>query len=59
VCSSDLPEYYLKSFKRTVTQLEAFLSEKEDLKGLLEIVPHNPESFYWNGAADVLQEYFP
>jgi len=53
------PEYYLKSFKRTVTQLEAFLSEKEDLKGLLEIVPHNPESFYWNGAADVLQEYFP
>lgn len=53
------PTFYIKSFKRTVTQMEAFLSDYDDLESLLKRVPHNPDSFYWNGASDVLEEHFP
>ncbi len=53
------PTFYIKSFKRTVTQMEAFLSDYDDLKSMLKRVPHNPDSFYWNGASDVLEEHFP
>ena len=53
------PKFYLKSFKRTVSQMEAFLSDYDDLESMLKRAPHNPDSFYWNGAEDVLQQYYP
>lgn len=53
------PTFYLKSFKRTVSQMEAFLSDYDDLESMLKRAPHNPDSFYWNGAEDVLQQYYP
>ena len=53
------PTFYIKSFKRTVKQMEAFLSDYDDLESMLKRVPHNPDSFYWNGASDVLEEHFP
>tara|TARA_B100001057_G_scaffold108879_1_gene106759 strand:+ start:182 stop:1003 length:822 start_codon:yes stop_codon:yes gene_type:complete len=53
------PTFYLKSFKRTVKQMEAFLSDYDNLETMLQRAPHNPDSFYWNGAEDVLQEYYP
>lgn len=55
----DDPTFYLKSFKRTVKQMEAFLSDYDDLESMLKRVPHNPDSFYWHGAEDVLREYYP
>ena len=55
----DDPTSYLKSFKRTVMQMEAFLSDYDDLESMLKRAPHNPDSFYWNGAEDVLQQYYP
>jgi len=55
----DDPTFYLKSFKRTVKQMEAFLSDYDDIESMLERAPHNPDSFYWHGAEDVLREYYP
>ncbi|MGB1189889.1 MAG: PD-(D/E)XK nuclease family protein, partial [Pseudomonadales bacterium] len=43
------PEYYLASFKRTVTQLERLLRLSDDSRDIIQAIPHNPDSFYWNG----------
>ena len=52
------PDYYLDIFKRTIISLEALLSVSSDKAELLKIIPHNPDSFYWNGAEEVAAELY-
>lgn len=53
------PTEYIDLAKQTVRRLEAFLSLNSDSDKLLEAVPHNPTSFYWNNANDIRQNIFP
>ena len=43
-------DYYLASFKRTVTQLEKLLRLSNDSRDIIAALPHNPDSFYWSDA---------
>jgi len=52
------PTYFLAQFKRTVANLEKLLSghTKEDL---IAMIPHNPDSFYWNEAEQIKDLLYP
>ena len=42
-------DVHLETIKGQVKRLEKFLSLSDDPKILASVVPHNPNSFYWNG----------
>jgi len=52
--------FYLESFKKTVVQMEAFLSLSDDTDKLMRAIPHDPDTFYWRGgnAEELLQKYY-
>ena len=51
-------EYYLNLFKRTVISMEKMLNKFQTKEEMLECVPHNPDSFYWNEAAHIAAELY-
>jgi len=56
--SDDDAAKYLKIFKQSVTQLEAFLSLSDDSNRLIAATPHNPDTFYWNNAEEIAKKFF-
>ena len=52
--------FYLESFKKTVVQMEAFLSLSDDTDKLMRAIPHDPDTFFWKGgnADELLQKYY-
>lgn len=52
------PEYYLASFKKTITQMEKLLRLSDDKQELIDAIPHNPDSFYWNDAQEIRQKFY-
>lgn len=51
-------EYYLASFKRTVTQLEKLLRLSNDSRDIIAALPHNPDSFYWSDAQEIAAQFY-
>lgn len=47
----------LAKVKKQVIRLEAFLRHC-DKETALQIIPHNPESFYWRGSEDLRNEFY-
>ena len=56
--SDDDAAKYLKIFKKSVTQLEAFLSLSDDSNTLISAIPHNPDSFYWSNADEIAASFY-
>ena len=56
--SDDDAAKYLKIFKKSVQQMEAFLSLSSDSNELIAATPHNPDSFYWNNAEEIATQFF-
>ena len=54
----DNPTEYLASFKRTITQMERLLRLSSDKNVLIQAVPHNPDSFYWNDAQEIATKFY-
>ena len=52
------PVYYLASFKKTITQMEKLLRLSDDKQELIDAIPHNPDSFYWNDAQEIRQKFY-
>lgn len=50
--------FYLKQFKRTIVQMEAFLRLSDDTETLIQALPYDPGSFYWNNAEDIAKEIY-
>lgn len=52
------PDFYIAMYKRTLRNLEKLLSAhtKEEL---LSMIPHNPDTFYWNDADAIRAELYP
>ena len=48
----------LKLAKQKIIRLERFLRHVPDAETAASIIPHNPNSFYWNGAEDLAQQHF-
>jgi len=53
----DVDETLAKA-KQKIIRLERFLNFVPDAKTAMQIVPHNPNSFYWSGAQDIAAEHF-
>ena len=56
--SDDDAAKYLKIFKKSVQQLEAFLSLSDDSNTLISAIPHNPDSFYWSNADEIKASFY-
>mgnify|MGYP001233254766 CR=1 FL=1 len=56
--SDDDAAKYLKIFKKSVQQLEAFLSLSDDSNTLINAIPHNPDSFYWSNADEIAASFY-
>ncbi len=56
--SDDDAAKYLKIFKKSVTQLEAYLSLSNDSTTLINAIPHNPDSFYWYNADEIAASFY-
>jgi hypothetical protein len=56
--SDDDAAKYLKIFKKSVIQMEAFLSLSDDSNRLIAATPHNPDTFYWNNAEEISKKFF-
>ena len=52
------PTEYLASFKQTIIQLEKFLRLSSDPKVLIDALPYNPDSFYWNDAQEIATKFY-
>jgi len=54
----DNPDFYIASFKRTIRNLDRLLTAhtREELLGM---IPHNPDSYYWNDADAIRAELYP
>ena len=50
--------FYLAHFKRTVRNLERLLNA-HTREELIDMIPHNPDSFYWNDADHIRAELYP
>lgn len=51
-------EFYLSSFKNTVTQLEALLNLSTDSRDIIRALPYNPDSFYWSDEAEIAAQFY-
>ena len=49
---------FLKIFKRTVVQMEALLNLSENSQDIIQALPHNPDTFYWNNAEEIAQTFY-
>lgn len=52
------PRAILDQTKIQIQRLNDFLMTCESVEHALAIVPHNPDSFYWNGAENIRNELF-
>lgn len=50
---------YMSMFKQTVRTMEKLLSTSGSVQDILDIIPHNPDTFYWNDAQDIAASFFP
>lgn len=50
---------YMAVFKQTLRTMEKLLSTSESVQEILDIIPHNPDSFYWNDAQDIAASFYP
>ena len=48
----------LKLAKQRIIRMERFLRHVPDAETAASIIPHNPNSFYWNGAEDLARQHF-
>ena len=51
-------DFYLSSFKNTVTQLEALLNLSTDSRDIIRALPYNPDSFYWSDEAEIAAQFY-
>ena len=49
---------YLAQFKFTVRQMEALLSLSDDKDTIINAIPHNPDTFYWNNAEEIAATFY-
>jgi hypothetical protein len=49
---------FLKQFKQTVIQMEALLSMTDDSQKIISVLPHNPDTFYWNNAEEIRASFY-
>lgn len=49
---------YLGQFKFTVRQMEALLSLSDDKDTIINAIPHNPDTFYWNNAEEIAATFY-
>lgn len=49
---------FLKQFKQTVIQMEKLLSLSDDSRTIIESLPHNPDTFYWNNAEEIAATFY-
>lgn len=52
-------DYYMGVFKQTVRTMNNVLSTSGSVQDIIDITPHNPDSFYWNDAQDIANAFFP
>ena len=46
-------------FKQTIRTMNNVLKTSTSVEDIIGIIPHNPDSFYWNGAQDIAEAFFP
>lgn len=51
-------EPFIRDFKRTVVQMEHLLRLSDNPHDIIQALPHNPDSFYWNDAQDIASQYY-
>lgn len=52
-------EEYMSMFKQTIRTMEKVLSYSAKSQDIFDIIPHNPDTFYWNDAQDIASSIFP
>lgn len=50
---------YMDRFKATIRTMDKLLSTSADTQDIFDIIPHNPDTFYWNEAGDIARAIFP
>ena len=49
---------FLGVFKRTVKQMEALLNLSDNSLDIINALPHNPDTFYWNNAEEIAATFY-
>ena len=49
---------FLGIFKKTVKQMEALLNLSDNSLDIINALPHNPDSFYWNNAEEIAATFY-
>ena len=52
-------DYYMGVFKQTIRTMNNVLRTSTSVEDIISIIPHNPDSFYWTGAQDIADAFFP
>ena len=52
-------DYYMGVFKQTIRTMDKVLSTSANVQDIYDIIPHNPDTFYWNNADEIAQSIFP
>jgi hypothetical protein len=52
-------DYYMGVFKQTIRTMDKVLSTSGNVQDIYDIIPHNPDTFYWKNADDIAQAIFP
>jgi hypothetical protein len=50
---------YMNQFKQTIRTMDKLLSLSGNTQDILDVIPHNPDTFYWNQAGDIAQAIYP
>lgn len=54
----DDADRYFANFKRTVKQMEALLRLSDNSQDIIDAIPHNPDTFYWNNAEEIAATFY-
>ena len=55
----DDSDTYMKQFKQTIRTMDKLLSLSGNTQDILDVIPHNLDTFYWNQAGDIAQAIYP
>lgn len=55
----DDADRYMSQFKQTIRTMDKLLSLSGNKQDIFDVIPHNPDTFYWNQADDIAQAFFP
>ena len=55
---SEDADRYIQIMKRTVIGMEKLLSKFDTKQEILDVIPYNPESFYWSDARSIAAELY-